>query len=96
MEKPMSTKQRDKQEIDLKDQERRRVTDVIGKRVIDALGQPDQLHRVQVRQLWDDHYRVNVLVGLDAACAKVAHSYFLVTDSDGNIANSIPKLTKKY
>jgi hypothetical protein len=54
------------------------------------------LHTVQVRHLWEDHYRVNVFVGLDAASAKVANSYFLVADSDGNIVASTPKITKQY
>jgi hypothetical protein len=39
---------------------------------------------------------VNILVGLDAASAKVAHSYFLVADSDGNVLASTPKITRQY
>jgi len=42
------------------------------------------LHKVQVRRLWDDHYRVNVLIGEDAASAKIANSYFVEADGDGN------------
>jgi hypothetical protein len=61
-----------------------------------TLGQPGDLHRVQVRWLWEDHYRVNVLLGVDAASAKVAHSYFLVADGDGNILASTLKLLKRY
>jgi hypothetical protein len=38
---------------------------------------------------------VNILVGLDAASVKVAHSYFLVADSDGNILASTPKITRQ-
>jgi hypothetical protein len=64
--------------------------------VINSLGQPGNLHMVQVRNLWEDHYRVNVFVGSDAGSAKVAHSYFLVTDVNGNIVTSNPKITKKY
>jgi hypothetical protein len=69
---------------------------VIGKHVIHTLGQPGDLHAVQVRHLWEDHYRVNVFVGVNAASAKVAHSYFLVADSDGNILASTPKITRHY
>ena len=69
---------------------------LIGKRVIDTLGKPGDLHKVQVRRLWDDHYRVNVLIGEDAASAKIANSYFLEADSDGNIVGSTPKITKQY
>ena len=46
---------------------------------------------MQVRLLWEDHYRVNILVGLDAASAKVAHSYLVTADSDGNIVAATPK-----
>jgi hypothetical protein len=56
---------------------------LIGKRVIDTLGKPGGLHKVQVRRLWDDHYRVNVLIGEDAASVTIANSYFLEADSDG-------------
>jgi hypothetical protein len=39
---------------------------------------------------------VNVLVGAEAASAKVAHSYFLVADLDGNIVESTPTITRRY
>jgi hypothetical protein len=37
-----------------------------------------------------------VLVGVDAASVRVAHSYFVVTDSDENILPATPKITKEY
>jgi hypothetical protein len=76
--------------------ERQLLNAAIGNRVLHTLGRPASLHAVQVRRLWDDHYRVNVLVGVDAACMKVAHSYFLVADGDGNILASTPKITREY
>jgi hypothetical protein len=85
-----------KQPVDQEKQARQQRKAVIGKYVIDTLGQPHDLHGVQVRYLWEDHYRVNVLIGVDAASAKVAHSYFLVADSDGNILASTPKITRQY
>ncbi len=69
---------------------------VIGKQVLRALGRPGDLQRVQVRPLWEDHYRVNVLVGVDAGSAKVAHSYFLVADGDGNIIACTPRISRRY
>jgi hypothetical protein len=69
---------------------------LIGGKVLGLLGEPGGLHRVQVRPLWEGHYRVNVLVGPDAASTKVAHSYFLVADGDGNILGSTPRITKQY
>lgn len=92
----MSTKQQAKQHLDQDKQDRQQLNAVIGKQVMHTLGQPRDLHRVQVRPLWEDHYRVNILVGTDAASAKVAHSYFLVADSAGNIMASTPQLARRY
>ena len=64
--------------------------------VIRTLGTPGDLQLVQVRQLWDDHYRVNVLIGENVASTRVAHSYFLVADGDGKILTSTPAITKRY
>jgi hypothetical protein len=58
---------------------------VIGEQVIHILGEPGDMLQMQVRLLWENSYRVNVFIGADAACAKVANSYFVKTDSDGNI-----------
>jgi predicted NBD/HSP70 family sugar kinase len=68
----------------------------ISRHVLGALGRPVPLRGVHVRQLWEDHYRVNVLVGEDAAQAYIAHSYFLVTDGDGNILTVTPKIMRRY
>jgi hypothetical protein len=77
-------------------QEFRQLSTLIGKQVLGALGQPGGLLKTEVRPLWQDHFRVNVFVGVDAASARVAHSYFLVVDRDGTIIASTPKITKQY
>lgn len=69
---------------------------IIGEQVLHILGQPADLHRVQVRELWEANYRVNVYVGADAGSAKVAHSFFLLTDGEGNIIASTPQITRQY
>jgi hypothetical protein len=51
---------------------------------------------VQIRPLWGHCLRVNVLVGADAASAKVVHSYFLVTDGLGKVVGSTPKIVRQY
>jgi hypothetical protein len=61
-----------------------------------SLGAPGDLLTVQVRPLWANHYRVNVFVGVDVVTAKVAHSYFLTADANGNITESTPKINKQY
>jgi hypothetical protein len=76
--------------------ERETLSDLIREQVIHALGEPMDLRSVQVRKVWNDHYRVNVIVGESAGSVRVAHSYFLVVDSDGRLIGSTPKVTKLY
>lgn len=92
----MPMQQQEKQQRDQEKQEGKQRSALIGKNVLRALGQPADLQQVQVRQLWEDHYRANVFVGVDAASTKVAHSYFLVVGNDGNIIASTPTITKRY
>jgi hypothetical protein len=92
----MTAQEQSRQTVDQVKEARRQRKAVIRQHVMDTLGQPHDLYGVQVRHLWEDHYRVNVLAGVDAASAKVAHSYFLLTDGDGNILTSTPKITKQY
>jgi hypothetical protein len=69
---------------------------IIVRQLVQTLGRPAALHRVEVRHLWEKHYRVNVFVGADVSSTRIAHSFFLSTDEDGNIIASAPALTKKY
>ena len=92
----MTTEPQDGRDTDLDQDGHQPRNALIGGHVLRALGQPGALHRVQVRQLWGDHYRVNVLVGADAAQAKIAHSYFLVVDPAGAILISTPAILKQY
>jgi hypothetical protein len=68
----------------------------LSEHVLQALGRPTDAHRVVVRRLWPDHYRVNVLVGSDVTTTTIAHSYFLVTDDDGNVSCATPAITRRY
>ncbi|HEX3148109.1 MAG TPA: hypothetical protein VHR66_08485 [Gemmataceae bacterium] len=68
----------------------------IGANLLRTLGQPKDLHAVQVRPLWERHYRVNVLIGKDAAAITVAHSFFLEADATGNIVTTTPALARRY
>ena len=69
---------------------------LVREQVLHALGEPQNLLRVQVRPLWDGKYRVNIFVGTDSATAKIPHSYFIVADTDGNVLNAAPKIRKLY
>ncbi len=65
---------------------------LVGEQVLSALGKPDKLYKVQVRPLWEGHYRVNVFVGTDLLSSKVVASYFLLTDQGGHITAATPDL----
>ena len=60
------------------------------------MSRPAALYRVEIRHLWDDRYRANVFVGVGAASTRVAHSFFLVADEEGNIIASVPDITRRY
>jgi hypothetical protein len=92
----MPTKQHDESGSEIDKQERHQLSAKIGDHVLRTLGQASGLHRLQIRPLWKDHYRVNVLVGIDFVSAKVAHSYFVVADSAGNIIRSNPQINREY
>jgi hypothetical protein len=63
---------------------------------MNALGQPRDLFRLSVVRLWENRYRVNVQTGDDAVSARIAHSFFLAVDADGNVLESIPAITRLY
>jgi hypothetical protein len=92
----MPVQQQEETQSHQEKQEAQQRSALIAQGVLRALGQPADLHQVQVRWLWDDQYRVNILVGVDAASCKVAHSYFLVVGRDGSITSSTPAITKLY
>ncbi len=69
---------------------------LIREQVLYTLGSPTGLLKVQVRPVGGNNYRVNVLVGPNAASAKVANSYFVQADADGKITGSTPRITKQH
>ena len=68
----------------------------LASQLLRALGRPTTPYRVEVRHLWENHYRANVFVGADAASTRIAHSFFLSAGEDGNICASAPDITRKY
>ena len=69
---------------------------IIEEQVLQTLGRPVSLYKVQVRPLWEGRYRVNVLIGADAVSAKISSSYFVEVDNGGHIVESRPTLTKQH
>jgi hypothetical protein len=62
--------------------------------VLRALGEGGT-GRVQVRPLWGEYYRVNIIVEEGPGRITIPRSYFLRTDGAGNVLESTPKLTKQ-
>jgi hypothetical protein len=63
----------------------------IGGQVLRLLGGPAG-RTAQVRPLWGNYYRVNVLSPEAAGDARIPDSYFLEADGDGNIVTSDPAI----
>lgn len=92
----MPTKEQGQEQAELAKRVHEQRSSIIVGQLLQALGRPATLYRVELRHLWDDHYRANVFVGADAASTRVAHSFFIVADEDGNIIASVPDITRKY
>jgi hypothetical protein len=76
--------------------ERDVLNSLIGRRVVQSLGSPVDMLKVKVHPLGNDHYRVNVLVGKNVGSARIADSFFLTADEQGNIVTSSPKIVRLY
>jgi hypothetical protein len=72
------------------------LNDVIAKQVVQSLGSPSDLLKVQVRPLGRDCYRVNVFVGKYGGNARIADSFFLTADDQGKILTSSPEIARLY
>jgi hypothetical protein len=75
---------------------REKLNDLIGEQVVHLLGTPVDLLRVQVRWVGGDRCRVNVFVGKDVISGRIAHSFYLTTDGEGNILTSSPAVARAY
>ena len=69
---------------------------LIRSQVVRALGTPGDLLKVQVHPVGQDSFRVNVFVGKSASSARIADSFFLTADEDGNIVTSSPTIVRLY
>ncbi len=69
---------------------------IIGKNVIHSLGSPADMLKVKVNPVASETYRVNVMVGKDISSSRVADSFFLTADEEGNILTSSPQIVRLY
>ncbi len=67
---------------------------IIGRHVSHSLKDDRGPCKVQVRPLWGNFYRVNVLVEEQIGSVKIPHSFFLEADGDGNILESTPPIPR--
>jgi hypothetical protein len=72
------------------------LNDLIGEQVVQSLGSPCDLLKVQVRPLGTDRYRVNVFVGKFAVSSRISDSFFLSADCEGNIVTCSPEIIRRY
>lgn len=84
------------QDLDVDRQMQDVLNDVIAKQVVQSLGSPADLLKVQVRPLGRDCYRVNVFVGKYGGIARIANSFFLTADDQGKILTSSPEIARLY
>ena len=92
----MTTVSREGRDLATGDSEASQLLARIGRHVLQALGEPSGLRAINVKRLWDDHYRVNVLIGRDATSATIAHSYFLKADGTGHVVTATPEIMRQY
>ncbi len=78
------------------DSPKRRADGLVRTGVLAALGRPPGLYEVCVRALWENHYRVNVLIGTDPTALRIAHSYFVEAQENGDILSATPRITRLY
>ena len=81
-----------RQDDDARPQKREIFDTLISEQILHKLGVSDKLQSVQVRRLWEGHYRVNIFLGKDLVFAQISNSYFVTVDGDGHIVESNPKL----
>jgi hypothetical protein len=94
MESIMATKQEALERHAREKNDLETLTTALGSHVLQLVGRPADFFNIQVRRLWAEHFRVNVLVGKDATSACVARSFFVSTDAAGNIVASTPPLPR--
>ena len=92
----MTTAQQRDRDEELNREMRNTLNDLIGEQVVHGLGTPDDLLKVQVRQVGSDRYRVNIFVGKDVTSGRIADSFFLTADAKGNILTSSPEIARVY
>lgn len=93
---PKAPPQQSENEIHVDGGDRPSIGSLVRSSVIAALGRPPGLFDVSVRTLWDNQFRVNVLVGPDITAIRIAHSFFVKAGPSGEILSAMPQIIKQY
>ena len=93
---PTPSKSQPDEEVEGKNRRAARLATAVGASVMSALGRPADLFRISVVRLWGNQFRVNVQTGTDAVSSRIAHSFFLAADENGNVLESNPAITRLY
>jgi len=92
----MATKQQSDLDAEAKSMARHALNAIIGKNLIQSLGSPADMLTVKVNPVGRETYRVNVMVGKDICSSRVADSFFLTADEEGNIVTCSPQIVRLY
>ena len=68
----------------------------VARNLLNRLGMPPRLYRVVVRRVGYLKYRANVFVGAGSGISRVAHSFFIHVDTEGQIIDSSPTISRTY
>ena len=92
----MTTTQQRNRDEELRRDTRDKLNDLISEQIVHLLGMPEDLLKVQVRWVGGDRYRANVFLGKDVISGRIAHSFFVTVDGEGNILTSSPEVVRVY
>lgn len=71
---------------------------MVVQRVLDQLGTPTNLYRVDAHRVWGDNFRVNVFCALQTGLAVpqilITDSFFVTLTQDGLVAR--PSISRRY
>ena len=72
------------------------LTEIESTGAANAIGRAADFLRVTARRVTETGHRVNVIAGDDPTKARIAHSFFVTTDADGNLTGSAPPIVRRY
>lgn len=71
-------------------------SDMIAKGILDGLGRPKNLHKVEACNVYGTRWRVNVWCEVRPDVNLIKHSYFVVATDGGEILTANPPIQRLY